>query len=191
MDTPNTGGRGAQAVSFTLTDDRGNSHEYYCIPHGSSKGWPLGLRLIKILGRALGLALGDIEANELPAAINDIKGKLAENADDAGIDLTSQESVLDIQITYGMMAKFLAGAGIGLSELAGMLLAEPQLVHEILAHTTRDNKKVNQVFEVAYQANYGELVKALFEVCKINWGPLFLQRFGGLLASTAGRVMSG
>jgi hypothetical protein len=46
----------------------------------------------------------------------------------------------------------------------------PKLTRDILRHTTRDEKPLanDGVFGSAYQGNYGELLRAVWEVAKIN-----------------------
>jgi hypothetical protein len=58
---------------------------------------------------------------------------------------------------------------------------------DILAHTTQDGVQVGgpageNGFDVAYQANYGELAVALAFVVEANWGPVLRRPFEALRA---------
>lgn len=51
----------------------------------------------------------------------------------------------------------------------------PQLIHGLLANTTRDGQELQHqsVFNDAYTANYGEMIQALRFVLEVNYGSFF------------------
>lgn len=150
-----------KTAAFTVQDDYGDSHEYFVQMHGAREGWRLAMRILKLAGRAFGMAL-DVTPTKTPDAIR----KLKDAADEAGL--------LDAEIDGEALGK-------ALSDVAAEILADDSLLFDVLKHTTRDNKDLTNVavFDSAFQGNYGELITAVVHVLKANFAPLFSRILGG------------
>ena len=131
---------------FKLADASGVVHEYTVVPHGATQGERIVLSLLSYLPEPLAVLLGGLDGFD---SIDDLKGadlpKLLE-----GLDLSQ------------------LGAAVG-KALREAVAQIPTLRAEILAHTMRDGKRITGAqFDAAYQRNYLELGRALFEVCRFN-----------------------
>ena len=159
---------GIQHSPITIIADDGIGHEYVIIPFGAGEGWPLGMRIAELISPPLGVVIDGLVGglDDVPDAINKLQAGVTQVAD-GGI---------------GAM-----GSSIG--SLAGVLAGDMALVRQLVKHVTRDGQKLSNpaVFDMAYQANYGELLMALYHVLRVNWGPLFARRFGGYLAKIQAR----
>ncbi len=142
-------------VEFTLDDDYGGKHTYFVILHPAGTGWPLGLKLLKLFGPALGVVMDGANMG----SVGDALGAVTKAAADMEMNATEM------------------GTTVGV--LAGELLDDPALIRSVFEHTNRDTFKLEGAsFDSAYQANYGELVQALYRVIKANFGPLFRRYLG-------------
>lgn len=151
-----------KTAAFTLQDDYGDSHEYFVTMHGAREGWRLAMRILKLAGRALGMAL-EVTPTKTPDAIRDIQAA----AEGAGL--------LDASIDGEALGK-------ALSDVAAEILSDDALLLDVLKHTTRDGRDLTNVaiFDSAFQGNYGELITAVVHVLKANFAPLFSRIPGGL-----------
>lgn len=124
--------------SFTLTDALGNEHSYEVALHPATQGEPIMWALVALGVEPIAAAL---------AKVDGAGGLLDLNLGD--LNLTGSADAL---------AKAIARADL------------PDLRQRILAHTTRDGRplKDRPHFDAAYQGNYGELARALWEVVKLN-----------------------
>jgi hypothetical protein len=141
-----------------LVDDYGDMHQYYTIQMPAGKGWRLMLRLVRIAGRSIGLAVDSVDYSNLTAKSAEV------------------ESILDAGIDGAKIANALHSLAVQLIDEGGEVFLK-----ELFEHTTRDGTELSQTFDVAYQGNYGELFSALYFVLEANFGPFFRRRLGGLL----------
>lgn len=136
--------------TFVLKDADGVEHQYQVLPHDADKGerimWQLDAMLVGPLGALLQSQLGRVIAAE--ASVNELLGAKVEDVFQ-GIDLLAVGRDL---------ATHLRGPEI---------LA---LSAELMQHTTRDGlpMSVRENRSVAYQRNYWELRRALFEIIRYN-----------------------
>jgi hypothetical protein len=144
-----------EGVQFTLQDDYGIDHEYYTILHPAGTGWQLALKLVKLLGPTLGAVLGEINLGNVLESMGEVSKAATDGAE---LDLST--------------------VGERLSTLAGHILQDQAIVSQVFEHTRRDNIEVMVAFDSAYQGNYGELIQALYQVIKANFGPLFQRHLG-------------
>lgn len=149
---------------------RGDAH-YTMVEIDATTGWPLFLRVARMLGKPIGLLLESVlgaEGNE---------GLSLDNLSAADINIKGEP--------LGQAIEQLAGS---LLEIGGV-----DFVKRLLADSMvfRDGKRFNPGkststedfdFGSTYRANYGELVKLLAWILRVNFGPLF----GGLGGSTSG-----
>lgn len=140
--------------TFVLTDADGVEHQYQILPHGAEDGerimWQLDAMAVGPLAALLQSGIGQLVAGE--ASVGDVLDK----------DVASLFEGVDF-----------AGVGRDLSKVLGGpdILA---LSGQLLRHTTRDGQKLVEgdkrtpAFQMAYQRNYWELRRALFEVIRYN-----------------------
>lgn len=148
---------------FSLDDRAGKAHQYRVEPHPAGVGAALALRvqalatepLVEVLRtiasapglQRLGTALQEGSEQDTTALLADAAGDLLRTVKD--LDLST----------------------IGRT-LSGMLATKdgPDLVKQILARTWRDGRSLGEPmdFDAAYQANYGEMLRAVFEVVRYN-----------------------
>lgn len=109
----------------------------------------------------------------LPVIIQIASGPLGDLIDAIGRD------GLDADIDGAKLASALNG-------LAAAIVAQgsAEFVKRILRYTVRDSGKVPDVFDRAYQGNYGELFAAILWVLQENYAP-FLKRY---IAENGGAV---
>lgn len=137
-------------ISFTLADADGKTHTYEVIPHPPTEGSRIMWVLVGLGAEPLGRLA---------------KGLLG------SADLKSLRATLDAPDGVGKLL-----AAIDPAELAGdirrSLATVPldRLGADILSRTSRDGKNLaNSLnFDAAYVRNYGELLRALWEVVKAN-----------------------
>jgi hypothetical protein len=153
---------------MTIKGDDGEDHSYVVIPHGAADGWPLGLKLLNLIAPVVGTALDSVTLGleEVPKALGQVTEDLAKMA-------KSGFSV--------------GGIGVAVGALAGHIMDDKKVLNELLAYTTRDGQQLTNIaaFTSAYQANYGELAMAIYEVAKANYGPFFARMLGG---SSSGKL---
>lgn len=161
--------KGRQEVNLELEDDYGEKHKYLVIMHPATSGWPLLLRVVKIVLPALGHSAEGLTMSN----IDDGLKKIAEGMDTA------------------MDLRGLGNVGDSVASVASALLSDPSMIKDIFAFSYRDGLPVMEVFDGAYQGNYGELMLALVKVLWANYGPFFKARLGRLLgASRLGSKLS-
>lgn len=129
--------------TFTLKDSAGNEHAYVVAKHGGTAG-------MAVIETMLELGAGPIISalfSSMSVANNGVTG-----------DLKAALGQIDVAAVSESIQKGLRATG-GLTKLAPMLLA----------HTHRDGVLLNPTaIDIAYAANYGELMKALAKVFDIN-----------------------
>jgi hypothetical protein len=134
----------------TILDDDGAPHAYVLTPHKPSDGLKIGPRLVALAGPALASLIGGFGSG--PANLT---------------------KLLEQDLDLGAMAK----------ELSLAILREDvsDLAKKMLAGSLRDGMPLDNsaAFEVAYQANYGELAEALAAVVEVNRFVLFFSRIVG------------
>jgi hypothetical protein len=150
-------------AEFELTDDYGNVHSYTVFKHGAKDGWRLALQLIRIIGRPLGLSLEGLTAMGVQKAMAQVGS-----------------AVSSLSSTEGETGISLGPVGAALSGLAMELLDHPEVMASLLQHAHRDNQELGKpgVFDLAYTANYGELIMAIGKIVMVNYGPFFSRGFG-------------
>lgn len=144
-------------VELTLTDDEGNAHSYMIARHPATEGG-------RVMCQILGLVTGPL-ARLIVSAF-----KAMEGGGTLGDVLSRDISDLDLD-------------GVG-QQVGAVLLSEasPKLIRELMRYVSRDGQRlsVDHAYNVAYTANYGELILALWEVVKAN-GFLPLSRIKALV----------
>lgn len=159
----------AAPAQFELEDDHGNLHSYVVSYHPARSGWPLGLKLLRILGPALGAALDAVDFGNVPSAIASVSAAAKDTLGGGGSDS------MKIQGTP---------VGEALQNLAGAILSDGSLIPELLRYTVRDSEQLyptasdDSAFSAAFSANYGELLALIAKVVALNFGPLFTRRLG-------------
>ena len=136
--------------TFELTDRNGDVHRYACMPHDANDGEIVVLELLRLVPEPLAAFLGSFDGG-----LEDVERMLSGEVE-GGLDLS--------------------GLGEALSGVLGKLDG-PKLRRLILANTSRDGDRLSDrtAFGKAYQRNYGELARALVEVCRYN---AFFPEFG-------------
>lgn len=137
----------AQLHTFTLTDADGNVHEYSTMRHGASQGLKVVLWLTSLSGETMGRVAQSF--------LNGQQGSLAELID---TDMAKLAAMFDW-----------AAIGKDVATAAGNATS-PALIHELLRHTSRGQKQLANPlhFDQAYQANYVEMGRAVWEVLRVN-----------------------
>lgn len=145
---------------FELTDALGRSHSYLVMEHPAGEGMALMYELLGLgAPGVLALAGAALKSQEMAASI---AGALA--GEGGGVsaadvaDLGRMLADLDLEKLGGEIAKAL-GTG-----------RAPALTRKLLARTHRNGKSLSDdlTFGQAYQANYAELLQAVWRVCSIN-----------------------
>jgi hypothetical protein len=142
--------------TFQLADARGASHDYLVMEHPAGEGMAIMYELLALgAPTVLGLASAALRSEELLRAIVEA---LSGDAPALGAsDLGKMLAGLD-----------LAGIGPEIERALGTGRA-PSLTRKVLAHAFRDGKPLAGTgLDLAYQANYAELLTAVWKVCSIN-----------------------
>jgi hypothetical protein len=143
--------------SFQLSDARGGLHDYVVTEHPAGDGMGIMYGLLELgAPTVLGLAGAALKSEDLLGAVLDAVGG---GERDFGVsDLGRALSGLDLSTVGPELARAL-GTG-----------RAPALTRQVLAHTLRDGKRLRDdaQFNMAYQANYAELLTAVWRVCTIN-----------------------
>jgi hypothetical protein len=140
---------------FELLDARGQPHQYLVTEHPAGEGMAVMFELLAVgAPTVLGLAGAALKSEELLGAV------LAALSDDTAELATSELGKM-------LAGLDLAAAGAELGRALGTGKA-PELTRRILSRTIRDGQPVAKVLDLAYQANYGELLLAVWRVCAIN-----------------------
>ena len=144
---------------FQLTDAKGQPHTYIVNEHPAGEGMAIMFALVGLgAPTVLGLAGAAIQSERLLGAVVDVvRGKTDDETDDDDWkDFAGMAVGLDLPSV---------GREVGLALATGKA---PELTKKVLARTFRDGKPLLEVFDQAYQANYFELLEAVFRVCRIN-----------------------
>lgn len=152
---------------FTLTDARGGAHNYLVTEHPAGEGMEimfglLGLGAPSVVGL---VAVGIKSVDVLKALFGALAG-----GEEEGIQKINGADWAILAALFKDVDLSTVGLEIGKALGTGKA---PELARRILSRTLRDGKPLfvagnGQAFEQAYQANYGELLQAVFRVCAIN-----------------------
>lgn len=136
--------------TFVLKSQRGTEHSYSVQPHPASEGTRLVLTLMGLAGEPLG-RLFQSKAAELITQFQ--AGEVSLDSDLGGL-LQS--------VPWAEVARDVRTA---LASVDGQ-----QLFLDILKYTLRDNQQLSSsgVFDIAYQQNYIELLRAVWKVVEVN-----------------------
>lgn len=173
----NTTTMGRTERETTITDDYGEPHVYKLHCHPAGEGFDLLPVVVSIFAESLGEILSALDLGGLGAMSDDIQRQAASG------ELTAQE-VIAAESGGGKLANLLdleldgEKLGQAVSKLCQKLISigGTALAKRLLKYTTRydgqgrHGQKVNENFDSIYQANYGELAKALWFVVESNWG---------------------
>jgi hypothetical protein len=144
---------------FTLLDARGREHSYVVTEHPAGEGMEVMFALLSMgVPTALGLAGAALQTekllNALVAAFT--TGAEASASEDDWKDLASMAVGLDLPAV---------GRELGVALASGRA---PELTRKILSRTHRDGHPLSNTFDLAYQANYLEMIQAIWKVCWAN-----------------------
>jgi hypothetical protein len=147
-----------QAHRVTITSDWDEAVEYLIIPWGAARGFQFLRELAPLIKEALQAA-----AALAPKAIGeDGKAKSEEDMDILELATASADAIGPI---FARLASLLAAK------------SDAAYLREILDGVVRkeaggkgEQPSNEQVFDSVYQANYGELLLAIVEVLKVNYG---------------------
>lgn len=136
----------ANIVEFTLVDADGAPHEYMLVKHGATEGQVITWSLIAFGGEPLGALAQSIFSGSGQASI--------------GSMMDDPKALASIN--WGNLGRDIAASVQG-TDMAG-------LTRKLLINVHRDGKSLRDPshFDAAFQANYGELMKLLWEVVKHN-----------------------
>lgn len=143
-------------TKLSINDDFGDPHQYYIVLFPAGTGFKLACRLLRIVGGMLGRSWNAVSPMDIGDKVQEVAGVL-----DSGLDGDAIAKALEM-----LSAQILDEGG-------------DAFLREILAQTHRDGHKVQQYFDAAYAGNYGELFEAVYQTCKVNFGPFFKARLGG------------
>ena len=143
---------------FQLTDANGKSHSYVVAEHPAGEGMELMYALLGLGAPAvLGLAGAALKSSDmLGAVIRALSGG------DSGVSNTAEMGKLAADLDFASV-----GAEIGKALGTGRA---PDLTRRILSRTHRDGRNLGADggIDLSYQANYAELLVAVWRVCTIN-----------------------
>lgn len=149
--------------TFKLADRAGKQHEYRVEPHPGTVGLSIALKVQALVAEPI---VEVVRAALASPGIERIGAALREGTDaDPGELLAGALGDLIPALReadLGMLARAVSAA---LASPGG-----PQLARDILSRSYRDGRALSEpmVFDEAYQANYGELMRALLEVVQHN-----------------------
>lgn len=137
-------------TTFTLTDSSGKPHTYTVQPHPAGEGTRLVITLMGLAGEPLGRVLNSNLAG--------LVGKVQSGE----VNLESNVNDLLQDIDFSSVARDLR---LALAAVDGL-----QLFQDLLKYTHRDGYPLAESghYDAAFQQNYGELLKAVWEVIKRN-----------------------
>ena len=159
-----------QTHDFQLYDARGNTHDYTVSPHPTSEGTMLVVRLLGMAGGPI----GRLASSNLDVLIDLVPKMIAEYQDQSqgGKEMTDQEFMIALQKELGDLSDLDLDFQAILADILSAIVQAggDEFIRSLLAHTFRDGQKLSQdaLYDTAYQANYGELFKAIWEVIKAN-----------------------
>jgi hypothetical protein len=145
-------------AQFVIKDADGNDRRYEVTPHNAVQGQAIMWDLVALGAEPVArLADSALKSEEVVAG-------LASALASGGVG-----KLLD-----GGAVELLGGIDLGAvgADVKRAIVSMPmqRLTRDILRHTTREGRALSDdtVFGLAYQANYGELLRAVWEVVKIN-----------------------
>jgi len=143
---------------FQVSGADGQLHSYVVTEHPAGEGMEIMYSLLGLgAPTVLGLAGAALQSEEMLRSILKAVG---------GADL--ERSSGDLSALGKLVADLdLEKLGAELSRALGTGKA-PELTRRVLAKAFRDGKPLVSHFDIAYQANYGELLQAVWKVCTIN-----------------------
>lgn len=135
-----------QPLTFDLTDSQGQSHSYTCSAHSAIEGQEIMFQLLAAGIGALGPVITSIASSG---------GKISEILDKDTSHIFSQ---IDVSAATRELSSFL------------MRPETAELVKSIFQFTYRDSMHLYNEgnYGLAYQANYGELLQAIWKVVNYN-----------------------
>ncbi len=140
-------------LSFILKDAKGTEHKYVCVLHGADIGMRISMQMLAMGLEPLAKAASDLLTAEggLAMLIRALKDK----------GDTTEATALLLKLDMQGVAAALSPA-LGKPEAA-------VLVKDILAETLRDGVALKGAgLAQAYQGNYGEMYRAVWEVVRRN-----------------------
>lgn len=144
---------------FQLADRDGNHHQYIVMEHPAGEGMGIMYELMGLGAPAiLGLAAAALKSEKVLAMVSAALagGEDGEVTGADVADLVRLVSELDLGSVGTELGRVLATG------------RAPELTRQILSRTHRDGKPLSTTLDIAYQANYGELIAATWKVCQIN-----------------------
>lgn len=138
---------------FVLTDARGQPHSYVVQEHAAGDGVEIVFELMGLVGPTVleGLAAALASGDLLRSLLDVVRGGDSD-PESPDVDLTA----LDLGKIGAELQRALLSRRCG------------PLARKIVSRSIRDGHPVPDVFEVAYQANYLELLQLLRQVVAIN-----------------------
>ncbi len=142
-----------QTHTFEKKDRWGEAHYYVVTLHRATEGTKIALEIIGLLGPTIGAAVKNMmsEGHSPVALLNAFDGEGDEDND-------TVVEALDIPAITAELQRAL------------MRPESYSLVRKLVSQTTRDGKDLKQAgeFDMAFKANYLELVQVLWEVVQLN-----------------------
>lgn len=167
---------------FELVDARGKSHRYSVTEHPAGEGMEIMFALLSMgAPTVLGLAGAAVQSERLLGMVIEAFS-------------TESDGTPPSREDFGDLAKLAVGIDLpSVGRELGVALAggkAPQLTRKILSRVNRDGQFLRNeaAFDMAFQANYLELLVLIFRVCSIN---RFFPVPGTLLDSPQGTGTTG
>lgn len=138
-------------TTFELTDSQGETHDYRVSPHPSREGSTLMLQI------------GSLLSEPLLEAIRALVSRTERNQGLMDAEIEDLVGQLDLSKIGGSLRSSLA-------EL------DADTLHSFFRHTTRDGKDLGNgsIYDAAYKGNWGEWVRALWQIIQANGFIAFL-----------------
>lgn len=144
---------------FVLADRDGHPHQYIVMEHPAGEGMAIMYALLGLgAPTVLGLAGAAMRSEKILAAVVQALGG-DDDGEATGADTAELVRMLS-ELDLGSV-----GAELGRALATGRA---PELTRQVLSRTHRDGQPLARDFDLAYQANYGELLAAVWKVCQIN-----------------------
>lgn len=158
---------GTNMHRFTLTDRKGQVHDYMVQEHPAGEGMTLMYELVGLGAPAvLALISAALRAEDL---VGTVMATLRAGASEgeASEEGGPEVGTADLSRMLGKAELGAVGQDIAKALATGKA---PALTRKILARTLRDQRRLSDegVFAMAYQANYAELLMAVWKVASIN-----------------------
>ena len=140
----------SKPIEFQLTDADGELHRYVLTTHRAREGSALVLRLVDLGGDALARVVEAVLSNQ------EVLAQLTEKGTD--VELSALLEHFELRALMGDIRQ-------ALKSVDGA-----ELLRELVRHCSRDGKAlgVDQHFDDAYRANYGELFAAAWRSVQEN-----------------------